>query len=157
MTTGIVFDIKQFSLHDGPGIRTTVFFKGCPLRCGWCHNPEGIDRGQELIARAGRCIRCGACLAVCPEGAVHEEGDAVVTDRERCSLCGACVEACFAEAREIVGRETPVAEVMARRAWMDNPGRELGSRPLGHEIEKFRAKITFSPFFPPLNYQRVLK
>lgn len=114
MTTGIVFDIKHFSLHDGPGIRTTVFFKGCPLNCGWCHNPEGIDRGKEMVFRTNRCIHCGACVTVCPEGAVHEEGDVVVTDRERCSLCGACVDACFAEAREIVGREVAVAEVMAQ-------------------------------------------
>ena len=73
MTTGIVFDIKKFSIHDGPGIRTTVFFKGCPLRCWWCHNPEGLAPEPELMVRANRCIRCEACLAVCPQNAISPE------------------------------------------------------------------------------------
>lgn len=113
MTTGIVFDIKKFSIHDGPGIRTTVFFKGCPLSCWWCHNPEGQAPKPELVFRESRCIRCGACLEVCDQGAISWDGDVVSTDGEKCALCGACVEVCYAEAREMVGQEMTVAQVMA--------------------------------------------
>jgi pyruvate formate lyase activating enzyme len=113
LITGIVFDIKKFSIHDGPGIRTTVFFKGCPLSCWWCHNPEGQSPAPELVLRESRCIRCGACLEVCAQSAISWDGDVVFTDREKCVLSGACVEACYAEAREIVGREMTVAQVMA--------------------------------------------
>jgi pyruvate formate lyase activating enzyme len=113
LTTGIVFDIKKFSIHDGPGIRTTVFFKGCPLYCQWCHNPEGLAPEPELTFRANRCIQCEACLTVCPQGAISQDGDSIVTDAEKCVLCGACVVACYAEARQIVGREMTVAQVMA--------------------------------------------
>ena len=113
MVTGIVFDIKKFSIHDGPGIRTTVFFKGCPLNCWWCHNPESQAPEPELVFWEGRCIRCGACLEVCDPGAIFWDGDVVSTDGEKCTLCGACAEACYAEAREIVGREMTVAQVMA--------------------------------------------
>ena len=113
MVTGLIFDIKKFSIHDGPGIRTTVFFKGCPLSCWWCHNPESQSSRREMMFRERRCIRCGACQAVCTQGAISMDGDVVSTDREKCTLCGACVEACYAEARELVGREVTVAEVMA--------------------------------------------
>jgi pyruvate formate lyase activating enzyme len=113
LVTGIVFDIKKFSIHDGPGIRTTVFFKGCPLSCWWCHNPEGQSPAPELVLRESRCIRCGACLEVCAQGAISWDGDVVSTDREKCILSGACVEVCYAEAREMVGQEMTVAQVMA--------------------------------------------
>lgn len=112
MTTGTVFDIKRFSIHDGPGIRTTVFFKGCPLRCAWCHNPESQNREREQIFRANRCIGCRACLATCTQTAIYWNGNGPVTDGEKCTLCGACVETCYAEAREIVGKEMTVAQVM---------------------------------------------
>lgn len=114
MVTGIIFDVKKFSIHDGPGIRTTVFFKGCPLSCWWCHNPEGQAQEPELWLWEGRCIRCGACLEVCPQGAISWDGHVASTDGEKCTLCGACVEACYAEAREIVGREVTPAQVMAQ-------------------------------------------
>jgi pyruvate formate lyase activating enzyme len=113
LVIGTVFDIKKYSIHDGPGIRTTVFFKGCPLSCQWCHNPEGQALGRQRIFRENRCIRCGACLAACAQGAIFWDGDGPPTDSgEKCILCGACVAACFAEAREIVGREMTVAQVM---------------------------------------------
>jgi pyruvate formate lyase activating enzyme len=112
LRTGIVFDIKKFSIHDGPGIRTTVFLKGCPLSCWWCHNPEGQAQQPELILRPERCIGCGACVDVCERDAILPDRDSTSTDRERCTVCGACVEACYAEAREIVGWEMTVAEVM---------------------------------------------
>ena len=113
MARGLVFDVKKFSIHDGPGIRTTVFFKGCPLSCPWCHNPESQAPQPELVVRANRCIRCGACLSACPHGAVIGDGETYGSTAEHCQLCGACVEACYAEARQIVGRVMTVAEVMA--------------------------------------------
>ena len=114
LVKGIIFDIKRFSIHDGPGIRTTVFLKGCPLACWWCHNPESQIPEPELMFRANRCIRCGACMSVCAQGAISMDSDAMSTDVELCTLCGACVEVCYAEARELVGREMTVAQVMAQ-------------------------------------------
>ncbi len=111
--TGTVFDIKRFAIHDGPGIRTTVFLKGCPLSCPWCHNPESQSVAPELFLRPARCIQCGSCVSVCPHDAVVLEKGATVTFRERCELCGACAEACHAEARLIIGREMGVAEVVS--------------------------------------------
>lgn len=113
MTTGIIFDIKRFSIHDGPGIRTTVFLKGCPLGCWWCHNPEGQAPQRELILRPNRCIACGACVEACDRGAITAEQGTIRTNREQCAACGACVEVCYAEARELVGREMTVTDVMA--------------------------------------------
>jgi len=113
LATGTIFDIKRYSIHDGPGIRTTVFFKGCPLHCPWCHNPESQQAGKELVFRANRCLGCRACVAACGREAISWVGDRPVIDRERCTLCGACVEACYAEAREMVGREMSVARLLA--------------------------------------------
>lgn len=112
MSSGIVFDIQKFSLHDGPGIRTTVFLKGCGLRCWWCHNPESQHPRPELLLRVELCIQCGACVAECPQGAIQPDGDAFVTDRALCERCGECLTACVAEAREIVGQEMTVEQVM---------------------------------------------
>ena len=110
---GIVFDIMHFSTRDGPGIRTTVFLKGCPLHCLWCHNPESQSLRLELMLRPNLCITCLACIPACPEGAITLIGGEFITDRSKCNLCGICVETCTAEARVIVGREMTVAEVMA--------------------------------------------
>jgi pyruvate formate lyase activating enzyme len=112
MSSGIIFDIKKFSLHDGPGIRTTIFFKGCGLRCWWCHNPESQRLGPELLLRPELCIQCGACLAECPQGAIQWDGQQFITDRTICERCGTCIAACAAETREIVGREMTVEQVM---------------------------------------------
>jgi pyruvate formate lyase activating enzyme len=113
MTTGQVFDIQRFSIHDGPGIRTTVFLKGCPLRCLWCGNPESLRQEPSLSYLADRCIACGACQPVCPEQALSADaaGKAVL-DRSRCTVCGNCVAACDPKALELVGREMPVEEVL---------------------------------------------
>jgi pyruvate formate lyase activating enzyme len=112
-TTGMIFDVKKFSIHDGPGIRTTVFFKGCPLSCAWCHNPEGITSDRQIMYWDSRCLQCGTCMNLCSAGAIHAEAGGFVTDREICVLCGECVAVCPAGAREITGREVTVAEVMA--------------------------------------------
>ena len=111
---GRIFDIKRYSIHDGPGIRTTFFLKGCALRCQWCHNPESIDPGPELMNWPGRCARCHECLKACPIGALSADPEgAVRIDRSRCDRCGLCAGACLYDAIEIVGREMSVDEVMA--------------------------------------------
>ena len=111
--TGIVFDIRKYSIHDGPGIRTAVFFKGCPLSCWWCHNPESQSAAVEMIFRENRCIACEACLVACEQGAIAWNGNGPVTDLEKCRQCGACAAVCYAEAREQVGRKMTVEQVMA--------------------------------------------
>ena len=113
MTTGTVFDIRKYSIHDGPGIRTAVFFKGCPLECRWCHNPEGRSYQPELIFRAARCILCDDCLLVCPNEAITRQGDAIQVDRRRCTVSGECVATCNAEALQMVGREMTVQQVIS--------------------------------------------
>lgn len=110
---GLIFDIKKFAVHDGPGIRTTVFLKGCPLNCWWCHNPESINPAPELVLFENKCIGCGECFKVCPEKA-HEilPDGARVYHREKCVLCGKCVDICYAEALVMEGKEVTVEEVM---------------------------------------------
>jgi glycyl-radical enzyme activating protein len=115
--TGRVFDMQRFSIHDGPGIRTTVFLKGCPLRCAWCHNPEGIAPQPSLSFLRENCIGLGECRKVCPSGAIvvgapAAAGPRAVLDRPECTLCGKCAEACDAKAFEMVGRETTAEEVL---------------------------------------------
>ncbi len=112
MTSGITFDIKRFALHDGPGLRTTVFVKGCPMSCLGCHNPEGQAVGPELLYRPDRCTACGDCVPVCPHTALRLEGDGIRVDRDRCELEGPCVEVCLPGALEMVGRRRSVEEVL---------------------------------------------
>ncbi|HPA16401.1 MAG TPA: glycyl-radical enzyme activating protein [Verrucomicrobiae bacterium] len=114
--TGRVFDIQRFSVHDGPGIRTTVFLKGCPLNCAWCHNPEGIRAGPELSFDREKCLACGECVRACPMAAhslqTDGKGLAHVLDRGRCEVRGECVSVCCSDSLEIVGRSLSVEEVM---------------------------------------------
>jgi pyruvate formate lyase activating enzyme len=111
---GWVFNIQRYSLHDGPGIRTTVFLKGCPLRCLWCCNPESQRPAPEIVFWPERCIRCDACLAACPENAIEigSQGERQVLV-ERCTLCGRCVDVCCSGALDQIGKLMTVAEVLA--------------------------------------------
>ena len=110
--TGIVFDLKRYAIHDGPGIRTTVFLKGCPLKCLWCHNPESWAPGPELYLRNSRCIRCGKCLQACVNKAITINNGKILTDPQKCSHCGACTEVCLADAREMIGKTFTVNNLM---------------------------------------------
>jgi pyruvate formate lyase activating enzyme len=111
--TGRIFDIQRFSIHDGPGIRTTVFLKGCPLRCLWCGNPESISRDPLLSYVPDRCITCGACLPACrPKALSPDANGRAVLNRPRCTNCGDCAAQCDAKALELVGRTVTVDEVL---------------------------------------------
>lgn len=109
MLSGMVFNIQRFSTHDGPGIRTTVFLKGCPLTCWWCHNPESQDPHPEIMVMENRCIACGECVKVCIAGeGTRDQGKRAAT----CTRCGRCVEVCPAEARQLAGRCMSVDDVV---------------------------------------------
>lgn len=110
--TGVVTDIQRFSVHDGPGIRTSVFLKGCNMKCGWCHNPETINARPELEVYPDKCIGCGACLEICPVGAHRAVHDHKVFHRELCEACGACAQKCYAEALVLAGKEMSAEEAV---------------------------------------------
>ena len=107
-----IFEIKRFAVHDGDGIRTTVFFKGCPLRCVWCHNPEGISPNGQLAYYEHKCIGCGECVAVCRSGAHRIEDGRHIFDRDRCIGCGGCAEVCLGDALTFYGKQVTVDELL---------------------------------------------
>ena len=109
--TGLIFDIQKFALNDGPGIRTVVFFKGCPLRCIWCHNPESWEAKIDISFASEKCIGCQWCVKVCPQHC-HSLGKNHVFNRNDCIHCGKCTERCFAEALSLIGKNMTVDEVM---------------------------------------------
>ena len=116
MTTAItaeIFDIKKFAIHDGPGIRTTVFFKGCPLSCWWCHNPESLSKAAHRLYRRERCIGCRECLTACATGAIKEFEGRLQWTAADCSYCRSCAEACPTEAVEFIGKSMTVKEVLS--------------------------------------------
>ena len=107
-----ITNIQKFSIHDGDGIRTTVFFKGCPLKCEWCHNPETQKFEKEMQVDREKCTGCGACAAVCPNGAIHMEEGRPILDAEACVFCGKCTRFCPTGAREVIGQEYTVKELV---------------------------------------------
>lgn len=122
----MLFDIKRFALHDGPGIRTTVFMKGCPLHCAWCHNPESQAADPEIMFIGERCTICGNCVKACPQYAITIGPQGAQTDRNRCTGCGGCVPVCGSEARSVVGERMSlpalIAEIESDVAFFDESG-----------------------------------
>jgi pyruvate formate lyase activating enzyme len=112
MNNALIFNIQKFSVHDGPGIRTTVFFKGCPLSCIWCHNPESQDVYKEILYDSKKCVLCGKCEEICLSGAIKIERGKLTTDKIKCNYCGECAIYCMYGAREIVGKEFSLEKVM---------------------------------------------
>src|SRR5512137_1310828 len=108
MCKGLIFNVQKYSVHDGPGIRTTVFLKGCPLCCSWCHNPEGISPQPELVVMENHCAGCGACREACPFGKSIAGSGVLPTRNPECDLCERCVDACPTGARQLVGPEMSV-------------------------------------------------
>ena len=135
----LIFDIKRYSLHDGPGIRTTLFIKGCPLRCVWCHNPESWSSEPQRLYKQTKCIGCQSCVQACPQGALQLTPEGIRPTGRHCILCGSCADACPAMAMEICGREWPMDELMAQvekeRGIMEDSGGGVtisGGEPLMH-------------------------
>ena len=122
----MLFEIQRLSTEDGPGIRTTVFFKGCSLACAWCHNPESISVRPQLHWIASRCIGCGTCVAVCPETALTLSTEGLTINRDRCTSCGQCAAECPSTAMELIGTrwrlDDLVHEVLKDRAYFANAG-----------------------------------
>ena len=137
--TALIGNIQKFSTQDGPGIRSTVFLKGCPLCCVWCHNPEMISPANQMMISPSRCIRCGECATVCPEGGITISEDGVSIDFTACKACGECAKVCYTKAITYVAEEMTVEEVMAtvlqdREFYQDSGGGVTisGGEPLAH-------------------------
>lgn len=135
----LLFDIKRYALHDGPGIRTTLFLKGCPLRCVWCHNPESWSPLPQRLYKRSRCIGCSTCVDACPQGALVLTPEGIRPTGAECTLCGACARECPAKALEISGRAWPMDELLAEvekeRDVMERSGGGVtlcGGEPLMH-------------------------
>lgn len=137
-THGLIFDIQKFSVHDGPGIRTIVFLKGCPLECVWCSNPESQKFPREIMFNASKCIDCGTCIDVCPQNAIKEDNKRYRIDAKLCDLCGSCCEECPTQALKWSGQRLGVSEVLVEiekdREFYESSGGGVtfsGGEPLG--------------------------
>lgn len=126
MKKGTIFNIQKMSIHDGPGIRTTVFFKGCPLNCLWCSNPESQKVEKEVACFQSRCVTCGYCAEVCPKGLIEAQPPFEITNREECDLCEICVKECCTNAKKVVGEDYTVdellKEIMKDKSFYDSSG-----------------------------------
>ena len=109
----LIFDIKRYAINDGPGIRTTIFMKGCPLRCVWCHNPESWSPQPQVLYKRSKCIGCRSCVAVCPQQSIEMTPDGIVLAKDQCAACGLCTEECPTTALEMCGREWTMEALMA--------------------------------------------
>jgi len=139
MLEPLVFDIKRYAINDGPGIRIVVFLKGCNLNCSWCHNPESISSETERMYAPSKCIKCGTCVAACPEKAIKLTSEGIITDPDLCRISGKCAEVCPTKAIEISGREISVDEIVKEiekeRPFFDQSGGGVtfsGGEPLLH-------------------------
>ena len=112
MASGVIINIQKYSVHDGPGIRTTVFLKGCPLSCWWCHNPESQNPNHEIMFFEERCTGCGVCVKRCPQRAISMVNNAPIVEEGNCTFCGKCADFCPNNAREYVGKDMTVQELM---------------------------------------------
>jgi pyruvate formate lyase activating enzyme len=126
MSKSLIFDIKRYAINDGPGIRVVVFFKGCNLRCAWCHNPESISAKSEKMVTRAKCIACGSCVDACPENAITLTPLGIMTDPALCKMCGKCADVCPTKAIEMSGKEMSVSEIMEsiekERVFFDQSG-----------------------------------
>ena len=139
MKAPLIFDIKRYAINDGPGIRVTLFFKGCPLACAWCHNPESISSRPQKLFTAAKCIGCGECVKACPNQACSLTAQGIITDPQRCQLCAACARICPTRATEVSGRTYALPELLAiiekERPQFDQSGGGVtlsGGEPLLH-------------------------
>ncbi|MBL1214563.1 MAG: glycyl-radical enzyme activating protein [Ignavibacteriae bacterium] len=139
MQNPLIFDVKRYAINDGPGIRVTIFLKGCNLNCTWCHNPESISPAVQKMYNKDKCIGCGTCVEACPTNAITLTPNGIVTDTELCNLCGKCAEVCPTEATQMSGRETSIDEIMniieKERTFFDQSGGGVtfsGGEPLMH-------------------------
>jgi pyruvate formate lyase activating enzyme len=111
-TNSTIFAIKRYALHDGPNIRTTIFFKGCPLACHWCHNPEGIDFKIKILILTGQCVGCGECIDICRKNALHLTAQGIHREIEKCTFCRTCVETCPALVHESTGWQVTTEQLL---------------------------------------------